>query len=280
MNSRVDGYFRTGIVRLPALAAFVAWCVMVGGCNMPTDMQPTGSDFGAPPAVEGAEPQRPISASSLPYTLVPGDRIAIRVYQDPNLDGEYTIDSDGGIQYPLVGPMRLEGLTTADARRKIASGLQGNYVDPSVTVNLISQMQQYVRVMGQVPKQGRVAYQRGMTILDALADAGGPTRDASLRKMVLIRRMSDEFVAAGLFDYREMMLNPSIESLSANIPLERGDIIFVPTNERAQWESAFQFISTMFGAAVDVERGIVLYPDVREILQTGDSSTRTTVIVR
>ncbi len=282
VNSRVDGFFRIGIVRLPALLAVVAWSIFAGGCNMPTDrLKPTGEGFGTPTPEPGAEAAAgPIDRTPLPYTLMPGDRIAVKVIQDPNLDGEYIIDSDGGIQYPYVGSMRLEGLTTADARRKIVSGLKDLYVDPFVTVNLLSQMQQYVRVMGQVAKQGRIPLDRGMTILDAVAEAGGPTLDASLRKMVLVRRISEEQVAAGYFDYRELMLNPSSEAWASNIPLQRGDIIFVPTNERAQWTSAFRFISTMFGTVVDMERGIVLYPDVRDIIRSGDSGSRSTIIVR
>ncbi len=280
MNSRVDGFSRLEIVRLPALAAAAAWCLFAGGCNMPKDQRPIGQDFGLPEAPEAGGDAGPVDRTPLPYTLVPGDKIAVKVLQDPNLDGEYVIDSDGGIQYPYIGPMKLEGLTTADARRKLATGLKENYVDPFVTVNLLSQMQQYVRVLGQVPNQGRIPLERGMTILDAVAEAGGPTRDASLRKMVLIRRVSEEKVAAGFFNYRDLVLNPSSEALASNIPLQRGDIIFVPTNERAQWASAFQFISTMFGAAVDMERGIVLYPDVRDIITTGNGSTRSTIIVR
>lgn len=280
MNSRVDGFFRIGIVRLPALAAAATWCLFAGGCNMPTGVEnPTGPGFGAP-SPEGGGDAGPVERTSLPYTLVPGDKIAIKVVQDPNLDGEYVIDSDGGIQYPLVGPMRLEGLTTADARRKIGTGLKELYVDPFVTVNLLSQMQQYVRVMGQVPKQGRIPLTRDMTILDAVAEAGGPTLDASLRKIVLIRRISEERVVAGYFDYRDAVLNPSSEAWASNIPLQRGDVIYVPTNERAQWASAFKFISTMFGAAVDMERAIVLYPDVRDIITTGNGSSRSTIIVR
>lgn len=247
---------------------------------MPTNQQPTGPGFGVPVAGEAGGDVGPVERPSLPYTLVPGDKIAIKVVQDPNLDGDYAIDSDGGIQYPLVGPMRLEGLTTADARRKIATSLKELYVDPFVTVNLTSQMQQYVRVMGQVPKQGRLPLDRDMTILDAIAEAGGPTRDASLRKMVLIRRVSEDQVAAGFFDYRDLMLNPSSEALASNIQLQRGDIIYVPTNERAQWESAFQFISTMFGAAVDMERAIILYPDVRDVINTGDRKGTSIINVR
>jgi len=276
----VDGFFRLGIVRLPALAAAATWCLFAGGCNMPSDQHPTGPGFGAPVAAEAGGDAGPVDRTPLPYTLVPGDKIAVKVVQDPNLDGDYVIDSDGGIQYPYIGPIRLEGLTTADARRKLATGLKDKYVDPFVVVNLLSQMQQYVRVMGQVPKQGRIPFERGMTILDAVAEAGGPTRDASLRKMVLIRRVSEEQVAAGFFDYRDLVLNPSSEAMASNIPLERGDIIFVPTNERAQWESAFQFISTMFGAAVDMERAIVLYPDVRDVINTGDRKGTSILNVR
>lgn len=280
MNARVDGFFRAEVIRRLALAAAGACLVFAAGCNMPSrdvkQINPTS--YGAPPVESGDG--GPVVADPAPYSLVPGDRIAIKVVQDPMLDGEYTIDSDGGIQYPYIGPMRLEGLTTVDARRKIGSGLKEYYTDPFVTVNLISQMQQYVRVMGQVPKQGRIPFERGMTILDGIAEAGGLTRDASQKRIVLIRRVSEDQVAAGFFNYRDAVLSPNAQTWASNIPLRSGDIIFVPTNERAQWESAFNFISVMFGAAVDVERSIVLYPDVREIIKTGNAAGRNTIVVR
>ncbi|MCL4196575.1 MAG: polysaccharide export protein [Phycisphaerales bacterium] len=280
MNARVDGFFRAEVIRRLALGAAGACLVFAAGCNMPSrdvkQINPTS--YGAPPVESGDG--GPVVADPAPYSLVPGDRIAIKVVQDPMLDGEYTIDSDGGIQYPYIGPMRLEGLTTVDARRKIGSGLKEYYTDPFVTVNLISQMQQYVRVMGQVPKQGRIPFERGMTIVDGIAEAGGLTRDASQKRIVLIRRVSEDQVAAGFFNYRDAVLSPNAQTWASNIPLRSGDIIFVPTNERAQWESAFNFISVMFGAAVDVERSIVLYPDVREIIKTGNAAGRNTIVVR
>ncbi len=280
MNARVDGFFRAEMIRRLALAAAGACLVLATGCNMPSGsvkpIDPT--TYGAPPAESGDG--GPVVADPVPYSLVPGDRIAIRIVQEPALDGEYTIDSDGGIQYPYIGPMRLEGLTTADARRKIGAGLKEYYTDPFVTVNLVSQMQQYVRVMGQVPKQGRIPFERGMTIVDGIAEAGGLTRDASQKRILLIRRVSEDQVAAGFFNYRDAVLSPNADTWASNIPLRSGDIIFVPTNERAQWESAFNFISVMFGAAVDVERSIVLYPDVREILKTGNAAGRNTIVVR
>lgn len=280
MNARVDGFFRVEMIRRLALGAAGACLVFAAGCNMPSrdvkQINPTS--YGAPPVESGDG--GPVVADPAPYSLVPGDRIAIKVVQDPMLDGEYTIDSDGGIQYPYIGPMRLEGLTTVDARRKIGSGLKEYYTDPFVTVNLISQMQQYVRVMGQVPKQGRIPFERGMTIVDGIAEAGGLTRDASQKRIVLIRRVSEDQVAAGFFNYRDAVLSPNAQTWASNIALRSGDIIFVPTNERAQWESAFNFISVMFGAAVDVERSIVLYPDVREIIKTGNAAGRNTIVVR
>lgn len=279
MNAREDGLFGRGIFRRLAAAVAGACLLLAGGCYMP-DVKPIDAETYGKPVPKESGDGGPVVTDPLPYALVPGDRISIRVIEEPTLDGEFTLDSDGGIQFPRVGPVRLEGLTTGDARRRIATALKEVYVNPSVTVNLVSQMQQYVRVLGQVPKQGRVPFERGMTILDGIAEAGGLTRDASQKRILLIRRVAEDQVAAGFFDWRAAQMTPTAETLASNIPLRSGDIIFVPTNERAQWESAFNFISVMFGAAVDVERSIVLYPDVREIIKTGNAAGRNTIVVR
>jgi polysaccharide export outer membrane protein len=233
-----------------------------------------------PPDAPRARDGGALDRTPLPYALVPGDEISIKIVQDPDLNGNYRLDTDGSIQFPYIGPMRLDGLTTMDVRRKVKAGLMEVYTDPFVTVNIVSQEQQYVRVVGEVGRPGLIPWNRRMTIVDAIADAGDLTASGARTSIVLIRRTAEDEIAAGMFNYREAMHNPTSELWASNIPLERGDTIFVPRSDKAQWESAFKFIQTMFGTATDIQRAIILYPDTKSVLETGDRSGRTTVIVR
>jgi protein involved in polysaccharide export with SLBB domain len=258
-------------------AALLALLALPACKNVARDVGPAGGII-APPPDNALFPVEP-----MPYTLVPGDEIAIRVLHAPELEnfGIVRLDTDGRIQFPYIGPMKLEGLTTADVRRRIAMGLRDWYVDPIVTVNLVSQQQQFVRVIGEASREGLYPIQPGMTIIDAVTQAGGLTFAAAQNRVVLIRRVAEDEVRAGFFDYRAATLNPIGSGAWANnLPLRSGDTIFIPRNQRAQWEAVFGFINTMFGAGVTVERSIILYPDAKHVLRTGEREGRTTVIVR
>lgn len=266
--------------RLFVLTALVGATALVTGCFQVSEDVGEARDIIAVPQGEEAPGGGPVVRDRLPYSLAPGDEIAIKVVQDPDLNGVYKLDSDGSIQYPYVGPAQLAGLTTLDVRRKITEGLRDVYTDPFVTVNIVSQEQQYVRVIGQVSRPGLIEYRPGMSIVDAVAAAGDISREGARTSVVLIRRTAEHEVRAGLFNYREATHNPTADLWASDIPLMRGDTIFVPTNDRAQWTSAFQFINTMFGAITDIERSIILYPDARDIIKHGEAGNRTTIIVR
>lgn len=248
------------------------------GCNKPSeDLSALASTVMGP----GMEPS-PVVPERIPYSLVPGDELNIRLIggEEDLRDLTFRVNADGGFQYPYLGPVRAEGLTTDDLRKKITQQLEPYFVDPNIVVNLTSREQLFVNVLGEVRSPGAVQLDPRMRITDAIARAGDITQDGSQQRVILIRRTADDQVLAGFFNYKEAMLNPLAGAYASNIPLERGDIVFVPRNDRAQWESAFQFIGAMFDPIIDAERAIVLYPDVREILKTGDKEGGTTVIVR
>ncbi|MFG0330821.1 MAG: polysaccharide biosynthesis/export family protein [Phycisphaerales bacterium] len=248
------------------------------GCNQVAPTVEPAAGMTAPR--DGVGVDGGVLPDRLPYTLAEGDQISIKMYDDEKLDLDVRLDSDGGFQYPYLNRVRATGLTTSDLAKKIRMGLEPYYVEPNVTVNLVSQEQQYVNVLGEVARPGRIELDRGMRITDALAMAGDLTRTGSRERVVLIRRVAEEEIAAGFFNYKEALHNPLSDAFASNILLQRGDMIFVPRSDRAQWESAFQFISTIVDPIVDVERAIVLYPDVRDVLETGEKDRGSTIIVR
>lgn len=219
----------------------------------------------------------------LPYILAPGDEISINVLEDERLTQDIRLDSDGGFQFYYVGRIKAEGLTTLDLKKKLTTSLAEFYVEPHVAVNLKSEEQQFVNVIGLPLKPGRIRLTRGMRILDAIAEAGGAHPDADRQRVILIRRVSDDkppYVVAGFFDYKDAMLNPLGGAMASNIPLQRGDTIYFPKNGKAQWESVFKFISEMSGSISDVERSIILYPKVEDVFNFGEIQGTTNIIVR
>jgi polysaccharide export outer membrane protein len=148
--------------------------------------------FAAPAA---AQPKTLPSAPSAPpvadnaadnYVLGPNDRVRLKVYGEPDIAGEYEIDSGGQVSVPLAGHIRAAGLTTKQLERAIASALSKGIVrDPRVNVEIALYRPYYI--LGEVKKSGEYPYRLGLTVMDAVASAGGFTYRANEHKVFLRR---------------------------------------------------------------------------------------------
>lgn len=119
------------------------------------------------------------------YLLGAGDVIDIGVYDEPDLSIQVRIDLSGSISYPLLGDVRIAGLTPKEVENKLLAGLKGPYlVDPSVTVSISEYRPFYVT--GEVSKPGSYAFHPGLTVDKAISIAGGFTDRASRRRIFVI----------------------------------------------------------------------------------------------
>lgn len=123
--------------------------------------------------------------SSQQYLLGAGDVISIGVYDEPDLSLEVRIGLSGSISYPLLGDVKVAGLTPKEVELKLLQGLKGPYlIDPSVTVSIVEYRPFYVT--GEVSKPGSYAFHPGLTIDKAISIAGGFTDRASKRRIFVI----------------------------------------------------------------------------------------------
>jgi polysaccharide biosynthesis/export protein len=139
------------------------------------------------PANALAQAQPPSAASAAAtYVLGPNDRIRLKVYGEPDIAGEYEIDSNGQVSIPLAGHIGAAGLTTKQLERAIASTLAKGIVrDPRVNVEVALYRPYYI--LGEVKKGGEYPYRLGLTVMDAVASAGGFTYRANENKVYLRR---------------------------------------------------------------------------------------------
>jgi polysaccharide biosynthesis/export protein len=120
------------------------------------------------------------------YVLGPNDRVRLKVYGEPDIAGEYEIDSTGQVSVPLAGHIKAAGLTTKQLERAIASALSKGIVrDPRVNVEIALYRPYYI--LGEVKKSGEYPYRLGLTVMDAVASAGGFTYRANENKVYLRR---------------------------------------------------------------------------------------------
>ena len=158
-----------------------------------------------------AQPLSPASAADS-YVLGPNDRVRLKVYGEPDIAGEYEVDNNGNVSIPLAGHIRAAGLTTRQLERAVASALSKGIVrDPRVNVEVALYRPYYI--LGEVKKGGEYPYRLGLTVMDAVASAGGFTYRANENKVYLRRS------GAGAEE---------VYALDAPVPVFPGDNIRIP----------------------------------------------------
>lgn len=151
-------------------------------------------------------------AQNLGYKLGSGDRVKVTVYGHEDLSGEFDLDSQGRISLPLVRDVQASGLTAPQLEESIANKLQPDYLkNPKVSVDILSYRPFYI--IGEVKTPGSYPYVSGMTVLNAVALAGGYTYRAKTKAVHITRPDGD--------DKTEIKAGPD----TAVMP---GDVIEVP----------------------------------------------------
>ena len=146
--------------------------VVVGGIALWLAACAGGSPPPAPvptPPVGGGSTAELVTSS---YRLASGDRVRVTVFRHEDLSGEFALDGAGNFAMPLVGEIQAYGLTTREVELRIQEKLSDGYlVDPQVSVEVLNYRPFYI--LGEVRAPGAYPYVNGMTVLNAVALAGG-----------------------------------------------------------------------------------------------------------
>ncbi|MDD5586669.1 MAG: polysaccharide export protein [Alphaproteobacteria bacterium] len=127
----------------------------------------------------------PISGSIQEYVLGVGDRFRLTVYGEEDLSGEYEVNSTGQAALPLIGNMPAAGQTVHSFEQAVRDKLSAGYLhDPRVSVQVSNYRPFFI--LGEVSKPGSYPYVNGMTVLNAVAMAGGYTYRADKSDAVVI----------------------------------------------------------------------------------------------
>lgn len=120
------------------------------------------------------------------YHLGSGDRVRITVYGQPELTGEYAIDGSGMLAFPLIGQVHAGGQSAGELEKTLVGRLQPDYLkNPSVSVEVLTYRPFYI--VGEVRTPGSYPYVSGITVLNAVALAGGFTYRAREDDFYLMR---------------------------------------------------------------------------------------------
>jgi polysaccharide export outer membrane protein len=158
------------------------------------------------------------------YLLGPEDAIEISVWKEPELTKQLVIRPDGKISYPLIGEIQAAGRTVKELREEISKRLEKFVTDAQVTVLLLKAQHYKIYVVGKVQKPGEFVAGRPVTVMQALAMAGGLTPFASPGKIVILRKGGDREQTLP-FNYKEVARGRNLEQNRVLLP---GDVVVVP----------------------------------------------------
>jgi polysaccharide export outer membrane protein len=173
-----------------------------------------------------AIPDRPL------LQLGSGDQVKMEVFGRPEMDTTTYVDDDRTIRVPLAGPVRIGGLSPAEAAEKVESALKkGQYlVDPHVTFTVVQSRSQRVSVLGEVKNPGRYPMESNTTVLDLIAQAGGATDKGA--DIIYILRQD----GSGTLRRLPVNLKGAMDSQEAAPAilqtLQGGDSIYVPVAQQ------------------------------------------------
>lgn len=148
-----------------------------------------------------APDRQDLTSESRSYYVGPFDRLTIGVFGIAELaQREVQVDAAGRISFPLAGVVEVSGRTPGEIEAILVNKLRGNYVrDPQITVNLKETVSQLLTIEGQVAKPGVYPVIGRMSLMRAMAVAGGTTEFSKLNDVVIFRTVGGQRLAA-LYD--------------------------------------------------------------------------------
>lgn len=182
--------------------------------------QPTSPP--ATPAPATSAPRPAPAATSPDYKIVAGDKLNIQVYKDQNLSQALQVRPDGKITLPLVGDVRAEGRTATELRDSLVASLKEYNTNPVVTVIVTETVPPVFYVMGEVNAPGTLPLKGQITVVQALAMAGG-FKDFAKKKDIMIQRKGSTGSTTVRFNY-----NDAIKGNGQPVYVQPGDTIIVP----------------------------------------------------
>lgn len=196
-----------------------------------------------------------LPAAEKEYFIESGDIINVNVFPAEEFSKEVTVQPDGTVDIPLIGPVKARGLKAEDLEKTLTAKFSKYVANPNVTINVRKFSSNKVAVIGQITTPGYFEYREGMRLLDLIAQASGPQDYARSAKVRIYRRIpgadgkiTEEIIKADLaaiFD----------GEMQKNILLMNGDIVYIPkkpfykgakwiTDNFLPWATLFTFVIT------------------------------------
>lgn len=170
-------------------------------------------------------PSIKVQNSANEYLIGPDDVLAINVWKEPEISRTLPVRPDGNISLPLVGDVKASGQTPTQLQKEIQDQLVEYLSNPEVTVLVQEAKSHKFNIIGEVTKPGSYVMAGPMTVLDAIATAGGLREFARTTRIYVLRVNADGSRLRLPFNYKQVLKG---NNLRADVQLQPHDTIVVP----------------------------------------------------
>lgn len=182
-----------------------------------------------PASASSPEPQtQDAEVAETNYILSPSDELEIKITGEDDLAGTYKIDNAGNIAFPILGKVKIDGLTISQTEEKMQKLLEKDYF--KTKVNVSAQVKKFHKmkavIAGEVNKPGAYEFEEGrnMSLVELITFAGGPTEKACMNAATVIRAEAN-----GKTTILKVMAGDIMEAREKDIILEPGDRVNIPS---------------------------------------------------
>ncbi len=159
------------------------------------------------------------------YVIGAEDVLSINVWHEPDISRSVPVRSDGAISLPLVGEVQAAGKTPLQLERDITQRLKAYISEPEVAVMVQEMRSKRFNILGQVVRPGSYLLTGSVTVLDAIAMAGGFRDFAKQKQIYVLRRSPDGTETRFPFNYKNVVKGKDTDQ---NIRLQARDSVVVP----------------------------------------------------
>jgi polysaccharide export outer membrane protein len=166
--------------------------------------------------------------------LVPGDVIRLNIWREPDLTGEFLVQEDGKAVLPKIGPVHVTDYTPSDLKSQLVAEYSKTLRNPSIEIVVLRR----ILISGEVGVEGVYPVDPTMSLVDALALAGGPSPSGKKDRVILIR------------DDREIEIDLDDPLEARNVALQSGDQLVVP--RATAWVRNWQLLVGMLTSTISL----------------------------
>lgn len=207
------------------------------------------------------------------YVFGPGDEFDITVARHDDLTKTVVVNPNGEVAFPYIGTFKADGLTYAQLHSEFEKRLAEYYKEPKVSINVKKTGSRKVYVLGYVKAPGVYPIDNTTKIASVIASASGFTSEAEKKSVLYIEGGTEKKTAVRV-NFNEITNG----DLRYNIPINSGDIVYVPRSFIADVDAFMMHSQNILNTVVALERSVILFYDAKDAVSGSGGNSNVNAI--